>query len=486
MKLSLTKLLLSTGMLALGSFAQADVVNLSQKDVAETILKQGPKAKEVTYRYEQSKLPLLQAQAVTNWNLNAESGHEVDKAESVNGGFNLLGDFKFERYRTTVGLTKPMVTGTTLGVNYNRISQKADFTGTTNPQLTLDSLGFTLEQTLWGNFLGVGTRASISKAEYEYEAALSLRANELEDLVLESLRAFWNAYVAQENFRESLASRERYEKLVAAVRRKTSLGYSNPGELSQVQAEYEGRVQAVKTASTDYLSNMDILVTLLGLPPGTEVNFVVPRELPPVPKLSEKAIEELRVVRSQELKLKAASKDLDATNTAAKPTLNLVGRYTTTGVDEQADGSFAEMTGNTNPTVYVGVRLQYNFGSGILDEGIRAKRAALALEEVKLTRTRNEEKDRSLAAERKVGATYAVAQSALRQRELRVKAVQELNRTYNQGRTDISVLIRALNDQFATEVEAMRALGNYQIALNEWAAIRDELIPDETRQQETP
>lgn len=463
-------------------FAHGEVLNLSQKDVAETILRQGPKAREVAYKYEQSKVPLLTAQAAVNWNLLLESGQEVDKAEN----FGLLGDFKFERYKTTFALSKPLLTGTTLGVNYARTSQKSDVTGTANPQLTLDSLGFTLEQTLWGNFLGAGTRASIAKAEFDYEATLSLRANELEDLVLEALRAFWNAYVAQENFRESLASRDRYEKLVAAVRRKTSLGYSAPGELSQVQAEYEGRVQAVKNASTAYLANVDLLITLLGLPPGSEVNFVVPKELPPVPKLSDKAIEELRIVRSQELKLKASQEDLDSSLSAAKPTLNLVGRYATTGVDPQADGSFAEMTGNTHPTYYVGVKLQYSFGSGILDEGIRARKAARALEEVKLGRTRLEERDKAVAAERKVGATYAVAQSALRQRELREKAVQELNRTYNQGRTDISVLIRALNDLFATEVEAMRALGNYQIALNEWAAIRDELIPDENQKEETP
>lgn len=454
---------------------------LSQKDVAELILRQGPKAREVALRYEQSKLPLLQALSETNWNLAVETGKETDRAENL----GLLGDFTFERYRTTFALSKPLRSGTVLGVNYARTSQKSDLASSPRPQLTLDSLGFSIEQALWNNFFGVRTRASIEKAEYDFEATQSLRANELEELVLEALRAFWTTYVAQEHFRESLAARDRYEKLVTAVRRKTSLGYSSPGELSQVQAEYEGRVQVVKNASTEYLASLDRLLTLLGIPPGTEIKFEVPQNLPPVPKLTDKAVEELRVVRSQDLKVQAATKDLVAADSAAKPTLNLVGRLAATGVDEKADGSFAEMTSGSHPTYYVGVKLQYNFGSGILDEGVRAKKAARTLEEARLQRTILEEKDRAVAAERKVSSTYAIAESARKQRTLRERAVQELNRTYNQGRTDISVLIRAMNDLFATEIEAMRALGNYQIALNEWAAVRDDLIPDE-KQGETP
>ena len=76
------------------------------------------------------------------------------------------------------------------------------------------------------------------------------------------------------------------------------------------------------------------------------------------------------------------------------------------------------------------------------------------------------------------GATYAIAQSSMKQKDFFDKAVQELNRTYTQGRTDIKTLIDLMNSYFASEVQLSRAIGDYQIALNELAASRDELIAD--------
>ncbi|MBX3034473.1 MAG: TolC family protein [Bdellovibrionaceae bacterium] len=454
----------------------AEKITLSQKDVAELVLKQGPKTKEVSYKYEQSRLPLLQTTSLTDWKLLVESGYEHDRNQSL----TQQEDNKYERYITTVSLSKLLLSGTSLTFQLGRTSQKANVVNTTlPPQSTMDNMGLTLEQSLLGNFFGQGDRAKIAQADYTYKSNMKLRTNELQDVVLSSLQQFWNTYVAQENFRESMATRERYEKLVSSVRRKNSLGYANPGELSQIQAEYEGKVQEVKTASQTYLQSLDDLNTLLALPPGTEVDFIVPKELPPVPKLSEKPIDNLRPLQSQNLLVSAAKEGVTVAESNRRPTLNLVGKYNATGVDDTGDKSYAELSSGNHPKVYAGLKFQYNFGSGVLPEDIRAKKAALSLEETKLTRIRNELRDRILNAERRVGTTYTIAQSSMRQREFSQRAVTELTRSYNQGRTDIRFLIDAMNLLYSTEVQAIRALGDYQIALNEWAAARDELIPDQ-------
>jgi hypothetical protein len=38
-----------------------------------------------------------------------------------------------------------------------------------------------------------------------------------------------------------------------------------------------------------------------------------------------------------------------------------------------------------------------------------------------------------------------------------------------------------MNAFFDSEVQYVRAVGDYSIALNEWAALRDELIPDDNK-----
>lgn len=455
-------------------------VSLSQKDVAEMVLKTSAQAREVALRYEQTRLAAVLPLAAYEWKLTAATGYQEDKTENL----ARVGNYKIDSYTTTIGLSKSLLTGTNLTLSAQRISQKTDEapTAPTYPDLTYDNVGVTLEQAIWGNFLGVGDRANMRAAELTYEAGIVGRANDLEDVVLNGLRQFWNTYVAQENFREALAARERYEKLVASVKKKNSFGYTTPGELSQVQAEYEGRIQAVKTASLDYLLNLDQLLNLLELPTGTEISFVVPREIPAVPKLPEKGYEALRTVRAQKLKVQSAQEALTYAQSKDRPLLSLVGQLNSSGVDESAESAYAELNAGAHPMYYAGLKFSYSFGDGVTKEDVSNKRAALALEELRLKKTFDNERDKAQEAERKVSATFIIAESAVKQKDLRNKAVQELTRSYNQGRTDISVLIDAINRLLTTEVQSVRALGDYQIALNEWAAARDELIPD--RQEE--
>ncbi|UXR65235.1 TolC family protein [Bdellovibrio bacteriovorus] len=466
-----------------GAYAQAPKeITLNQRTVAELVLKQGLQTKEVNLKYQQFRLAPAEALSKYDWTLKAESGFEYDKSASLLTSSDLKED-KFERYKTTVSLNKPFTTGTTLGLELSRLSQKVDYDGSpTNPppsEQTLDSAGLLLEQALLGNFFGVADRGNVNAAELTYEAQTITRANELEDVVMGAIRQFWNTYVAQENFKESVASRDRTKKLVDAVKRKTSLGYSNPGDLPQIQAEFETREQKVKTSSTDYLNNLENLITLLSLEPGTEIKFQIPAGIPAVPKLPTKKVEDLRSVRSQKLKVEAASESLSAAESESYPTLNFVGKVYTTGVDENSEGSYSDVVSGSRPKYYMGLRFEYKFGSDVQNEKIINRKLTKDLESTRLSRQLLEAEDTELQAQRKVQSTYAVVQSALKQKGYREKASQELNRSYNQGRTDISILITAMNNYFDSEVQYIRALGDYAIALNEWAASRDELIPDD-------
>lgn len=463
-------------------------VRLGQKDVAELVLKQGAKAKEVNLEYLQNRLTAAEALATFDWKLKIESGYLFDKTHSFSP--NMPETSKYEKYPTDISLTKPIaVTGTILGIEMHRLSQRADVALPATPggvptpnQQTQDNVGLTIEQPLLGNFFGVANRATVSAAESTYEANEILRANALEDVVLDTIRLFWDTYVAQDNFRESVASRDRTKKLLDSVKRKTSLGYSAPGDLSQTQAQYEIREQNVKSASVTYLQNLDSLITTLGLEPGVEIEFAVTEAVPPVPKLAPVKTDDLRIIRSQRLKLLAADNSLSAAKSARYPTLNFIGKVYTTGTDNTSEGSYSEAASGKHPQYYAGLKLEYNFGSDIQTERAINKKAIKELEESRLARQLLEATDGLTQADRKVQATYAIAQSAIKQREYLDKAVQELNRTYAQGRTDIKNLIDVMNSYFTAEVQLSRAIGDYQIALNELAADRDELISDSSKE----
>lgn len=457
-------------------------IHLSETTVKELALKQGPKALEVNLKYQQYRLDPVKTLSAYDWNLNAETGFEYDKSASLLTSGTSINP-KYERFKTTASLQKPFTSGTLLGVEMSSLSQKVDTSVyASNPppsQQTLNSAGVILEQAILGNFLGVADRATVNAAELTYQANVISRSNELEDVVLEAVRQFWNTYVAQENYKESINARNRYKTLVDAVKRKTSLGYTNPGDLPQVQAEFETREQRVKTTSTDYQKNVETLLTLLALDPNTRINFKIPTEIPAVPKLDPKRIEDLRLVRSQKLRAEAAKESLNASESLSYPTLKLVGRAYTSGLGDTADTSFSELSSGTKPKYYVGLKFQYNFGSNIQNETIITRRLAKDLEETRFQRQAMESRDLLAQVERQVQTSYDIAVSTKKQRGFREKASQELNRSYGQGRTDISILITSLNNFFDSEVQYFRALGDYAISLNAWAAARDELVADD-------
>lgn len=453
-------------------------ISLSQKDVAELILKQGRRTQEINLQYQQLRLAVAQALATYQWNLAASTGYLFDKSVGLQSSvFD-----KTENLTTKLSLAKSFITGTAMNVEYQRTSFKGDPNATAGANnrsvATQDLLGLNITQDIWANFFGIAARADISSAELGYKASHLLRTNDLENLVLESIRTFWATYVSEQNFKEAISSRERSKKLMDAVKKKSGFGYANPGELAQAQADYEGRVQAVKENSTIYLQNLDTLNTLLGLPQNCEVKFVVSDVIPPVPQLPEKKLEDLRVVRSSKLKVEAAQRAYDAAQSKDAPTLQLVGKIYSYGANDDGSGAYSDMISGAHPQYYAGVQFQYLFGADLLSETRLNKKYAKDLEEVRLSRVTQESVDSHLQAQRKVQSTYAAVLSSAEQKKFREKALQELNRSFNQGRTDISIYIEAMNKFSIAEIQYSQAIGNYQTALNEWAATRDELIPD--------
>lgn len=464
---------------SISSFA-GNSISLSPKSVADLILKQSFKAQEINLTAQQSRLAKATIDKAYDFTLAMDTGYQDSKFESSTNTYLL----RTQTATTNLTLTKPFFTGTSLSLAYSRSSDKPEVStaATTVPlSLTTDTVGIILTQNLWKNFFGSADRADLKNASFTYESLQVARVNQLQDLVLEGIRAYWAAYVAQETFQESLNSRNRYLKLVEEIKKKTNYGYSNPGELSQAQAELETREQKVKSSSVTYLATIDSLITTLKLPPGSDIKFDVPTEAPAPPQVLEsKNVENLRSLKASKLKLQAADESYFSSKSKSYPDLSLVAKAYRQGLEEKAEDAQSEMVSGSRPKYYIGVQFQYTFGSGYYSEDVLNKKSTRDLAESQLSRSRMELQDKQNDLIRKVQSTYSIAQSTKVQRSFREKASQELSKSYNQGRTDISLLITALNNYFDSEVQMTKALGDYQIALNEWAAFQDQLIPDHT------
>lgn len=478
----ITTTILVSFIISIGAMAAPGKIKLSQNKMAELVIQNSLSLKQTDLKYEQFRFAPFLVYSNFDWIWSLESGYEVDKTESL----SLIGDYRFERYKTVASISKSLLTGTKLTFDVARTSQKrdGDSTSTTTTtssydQLTYDSWGVRLEQALWGNSFGAADKAKVNSAEHLYKSQTLLRSDEIQNLVLDGLRLFWDAYVAQENFKEALGARDRYLKLVSSMQKKRSMGFTLPGEVSQVQAELEAREFTVKSTSQDYLRKLETLVTFLNLPTKSEVEFEIPKVIPPIPKLNPISPNQTRFIQSQELKIKSSEEDLKVSDSKNKPVLNLVARLGASGVDESPAESVSELTRGSHPVGYIGLKFAFSFGSDFFKEEYINKKAALEFEKIKQQRNLLEFEDRQRQSQRKVEVANQLLDSISKQKEFRERALTELNRSYTQGRTDIRNLIEAMNSYFNVELTHSRAIGDYFIALNEWAALRDELIKEE-------
>lgn len=455
-------------------------LNLKQSDVAHLVLKQGDRATEANLRSELPRVDLARVLKDFDWFLKANTGYERSRFENLSG----VGNLEDQILKSDLTLSKRWWTGTTTAVSWLRNSYRSEY----NPlspgftvlptEQTQDIFGVTLEQAFWRNAFGYADRRRVKAAEMDMTAAVITRAQDLQTAVLEGLRSYWTAYIAQENMRQALRSIERYEKLVSTVRRKSGLGFSAPGELPQVQAELEVRRQTVKSSSTTYLRESDRLIELLRLPVNADLVFDIPQEITPPPKLSDVDLAKLRRVKSQQLKTEASDQRVSSAENEEHPNLALVGQAYGSGIEERAADSVGEALSGSRPKYYVGVKFEHNFGSNVQNEETVFRKAQSELERLRLERLKLQSQNELWDFERQSRTLYAQAVSAREQVGLRERAHTEINRAYSQGRTDINFVVEALNQLFAAEVSYSRALGDYQIALASWAAGRDELIPD--------
>lgn len=464
-------------LIMIGSLAaHAQTIQLTQKDVAEKILKVSRAAQLENIKTDLQRYNYIKARAAFDFDFDLSHGYQESKFENFSGTANP----RDTSLLTVLKITKPFVTGTVLGVEFNRTQQRSLYAANnTNPppsEQTQSVLGFGIRQNLWNNFFGDGNRAALESAESLYKASQVERSYNLQNLVLKGVKDFWNTYIAQENFKEAVTARTRYERLVSSVRRKSGYGYTNPGELPQILAEFESTKQNVKSTSTAYLAALDSLINLLGLPRGAEIKLVVEEQIPELPDFAALNVENLRVVRAAELKRKSFNENYTAAESATRPDLSLVANYYGSGIEENADKSTSEMLGRDHNKYYVGLNFRHKFGSDEAQERLLNARLQKEQQSLQYTQTVEDTKDKVTGLERTLRSQFAAVASAREQRDQSAKAAAELNNGYSKGRTTINDLITSLNKSSTAQINYYQAISNYFISINEWAALQDKLV----------
>jgi outer membrane protein TolC len=451
-------------------------VKLTPQSVVDLTLTRGYRAKGAELTAQRAYFGLQNALGIYDLQFAFNPQYEYNQAQNIANTGNPL-DRTLTLYTS---VQKIMRTGTTLLLEYSNIQQNSTLTssaaslrGSTN---TLNAVQLTARQALWQNAFGYANRLSEDIGRAAIESALKAREVGLQTVILDTMNLFWNTYIAQRQLEENVSARDKYVQLVKNVRQKAGYNLSAPGELPRLEAELQGVEQKVKLSSATYLNSLRDLLSAIQLDTADAVELDVPTEIPPVPQLEKKDPNSLRPVQIAKLTIENAQRNLDQVKSVNHPKLDLVAKAKSAGTGDVNNDSLAIMEAGTKPYYFIGFEFLAPFGSELI-------RGRLADAQVTLAQAKNDFNIQLDAAsnllieqERTVASQYAIAKSTIETVDLRARVVRDLETAYRQGRQPLVELIRAYNDLFSAQQDRAKAIGQYNIGLNQLAAARDELV----------
>ncbi len=360
-----------------------------------------------------------------------------------------------------LGVLKKFSTGTAL-----TLSAKTDqFENENAPTASMSDystggLGISLQQSLWKDFFGHGTRLRHDReyAVNQFETwSLELKKR---GLLIEAESSFWDFIVAQEDLKLKNENLERARKLEKWTTNRVSNGISDRSDLMNVKAltsvrelELQTALDELKTQELRLRQNLDLAES--EITPEMKADLIEAR--PYVNELMQK--KNVIKIDSYLSVIEAKSKKFisEEVSDSLRPDLALLASYNTSSYDRDYNQTLSDISKTDRPKTFIGVSFSWLFDTDAKKSQIAAaQKDALASQ---YTSEKNQIEGRQAWVEflRKYNVTKenvkTLEKIATFQRE-RAKAEQD---KFSKGRTITANVVNAETDSAEAQVRFLRA-----------------------------
>lgn len=437
-------------------------------------MEKSPEIQALKLRYSVNDLPELVIESQFDWLLTLEAGQDRDRTVSLtNRTFDLE---KSALYSASA--EKYFSTGTK--VDFEILSEKLESTAvsvTAPRDGVFNSYLFSVEQNLWRDAFGMGSRALLRSAKAQGEIYTMNGSELIEEAMLKGSQLYWKTAITYRKLIESQAALKRYEALVKNIERKARNKYAAPGEFSQVKAEFFNQQRQTQLNQIDF--DRALLDLKVFFPEMTSDKWILPLDIPQFSQKIKSAnynIEDTRSFKISQLQKTQAANEAENIKQKGRSQVAFVGRVGATGVDAYTRGAQEQMIDGDRPSWYVGVKWSQTFGSGIQSAQTKqaqaqaqAQEILFATESLRLKKLKAQLESNVFTLENNLKVQQQLLSS-------RRDAVKELTQIYNQGRIDISILIEAINRAEAAEVEQVQVRADLELAYLQWQALLDKML----------
>ena len=448
----------------LGGVKPAAALTVSMHSYVKLVLAQSMEYKKIQAGKTAGLEPLFQAKAVLDWNLSS-SWDFLQPVEAVKS-IEPVSLFSSR-------LEKSFLTGTHINLQYSYLA--GEFS--TAKKLTDEKkhpfhLG--IEQDLMRNIFGYEDRTAMAKAQAQVELNHIKLMEETEDLIIQSIDRFWQAYISQLKLKLKRSTKKDYQDLMKITRSKKHYSYTRPGEWNQILAELEKAKQDLILQKMDYEDQIKKLADLLNSPSRhSSITLTRPSSLPSAPPvLSTTTAKTSRAVQLLQKKFFIQQENLKTRKSQTWPALKLYAGYGFEG--PSALKSFGP---GIDKNYSYGLKFQYFIPSS----GVRLKRTTIQEQAVEASRLDLEISKKDFHrlmnfTQKNLQALYQAVNMSKKIYKLRGKSYKQIRRAYLQGRLNVFELIAAKTSSQSSEVEHIMLLSQYYNALAVAYALRDELL----------
>lgn len=424
---------------------------------------------------EYLKIVIQKNKLVSSYDLSIEASKDkqiagdIPLSPTLTAGYSVTTDksepITVADKRTTtasnLGLSKKFSSGTTLGVTADTTKYEYELPVTLgNNGYSRGGLGVSLQQSLWKDFFGHGTRLRQDREE---------ATNKLETLgfelrkratLIEMESDYWDYIVAQEDLKLKQANLDRAKKLENWNSNRVYNGISDQSDLLQVKALSASREVQLATAKDELTFRESKVRENMGLSesealPAFTSDLMESR--PYVGELSKQKdvvkIDTYITSLEASVKQKVSEEAVDG----LRPDLSLVGKYNTSSYNVDHQTMMNNIGKTERPITFVGVTFSWMFGSDAKSSQLAAARkealaAQYRAEQAKLSGTN-------------AWADYLRKYELTKQNVITLEKIAQLQRDrakqeqikFSKGRTITLNVVTAETDSAEADVTYLRA-----------------------------
>ncbi len=370
-----------------------------------------------------------------------------------------LGERTMDQY--SLGLAKKFFTGTAVKIealNNDYKNERALISGF--DQYSSGSVGITVSQSLWKDFLGSGTRTKIDRQKASAKIEVSAVELQRRSFLIQLEGDYWDYAVAAENLKLKKSNLERAQKMEKWTMNRVSNGISDRADLMNIKALSALRFLEFQTAEEELKNQKIKFRENLGLSEGDatpEMNGDMSESRTYIKDLLKQrnivSLESEIAKYESDTKLYASNE----INDSLRPDLSVFGSYATTSFNRDRTTALDKITDGDYPKSTIGVNFSWVFEtdakSGLRNSALKESLAAKLKSEKKSALSVNAWQELLRKYELTQKNVNSLEQIARFQRE-RSKAEQD---KFLKGRTVTANVVTAETDAAEAEVTLLKA-----------------------------